>query len=66
MKTYSILGKNIQAYGMGDEEKTVMNIAVSGSLLEIADELEKTAKLIRDGEFKEASLTDFVLLSGQI
>ena len=51
---------------MGDEEKTVMNIAVSGSLLEIADELEKTAKLIRDGEFKEASLTDFVLLSGQI
>ena len=39
-----------------------MNISVSGSLIEIAEEMEKAAKLIREGEFKEAGAADFVLL----
>ena len=59
---YSILGKNIQACGFGNETKTVINISVRGSLIEIAEEMEKTAKLIREGKFKEAGAADFVLL----
>ena len=60
--SYSILGKNIQVYGFGNETKTVMNISISGRLIEIAEEMEKAAKLIREGEFKEAGAADFVLL----